>query len=82
MKKLNTPFQLPGCNRQNSNGITLPNFIEHPIETDTLNEIQLIGWDQVVNTMKLATTPRARTTRSKYDDNDMTTTTCLTRDDN
>ena len=81
MKVADTPFQLPGCNRENSNGVSLPYYIEHPIKPAKLNEIPLIGWDQVVYTMKHAATRHARAGGNHQDDNDMTAVTCQTRDD-
>ena len=43
-KKRDALYQLPGCHRQNLNGIFLADFIQNPIKPDELDQDWLEDW--------------------------------------
>ena len=38
--------QAPGCSKEDSNGIVLPDFIQNPIALEDLNQNWLNGWSE------------------------------------
>ena len=47
-------FQAPGCNLPATNGITVPTFIENPIDASNLEKETLLGWDEMIDQVRKA----------------------------